>query len=82
MSNFNGLDGGDVLSLNADDHVHANMAFSETGLWAVTFEASGTHSVDGFVSGEATYFFKVVPEPATAWLTAAGCLLLLRRRAR
>lgn len=82
MSNFNGLDGSDVLSLNADDHVHTNLAFNETGLWAVTFEASGTHSVDGFVSGEGTYFFRVVPEPATAFLTAVGCLLALRRRTR
>ncbi len=79
-SSFDGLDATDALTLNADDHFHANLAFSEPGLWEITFEASGEHLEDGLVSGTGTYYFKVVPEPATAVMMLAVGLFAIRRR--
>lgn len=81
-SSTDGLDGNDALTLNADDHFHANIAFSEVGEWLITFEASGVHAVDGFVTGEGTYTFNVLPEPTTAGLFLVGGLLAIRRRVR
>lgn len=80
MSNSDGIGAGDFLPLTADGHLHANLAFSEPGLWAITFEASGVHSIEGLVVGEGTYHFNVLPEPASAsLLMAAGAVLFLRR---
>lgn len=80
MSNSDGVGAGDLLPLTADGHLHANIAFSEPGLWAITFEASGVHTIDGPVSGDGTYYFNVLPEPASAsLLIAAGAVLFLRR---
>ncbi|HWL94959.1 MAG TPA: choice-of-anchor M domain-containing protein [Phycisphaerae bacterium] len=81
-SSADGLDASDSLALNAEDHLHANLAFTEMGLWAITFEASGTHSVHGFVTGEGTYLLGVVPEPGTAAMLLLSGVLALRRRTR
>lgn len=80
MSSADGIDAGDVLTLSVDGHFHANLAFSEPGLWAITFEASGDHSFDGIVAKTGTYYFNVVPEPATAALMVVAAGALIRRR--
>ncbi len=82
MSTSDGIDTSDLLPLNADDHTHANLGFSEQGLWAVTFEASGTHATDGFVTGMETYYFNIVPEPAAAVMCLVGGIPLVIRRRR
>lgn len=79
-SSLDGLDATDTMTLIANDHFHANLAFSEPGLWAITFEASGEHLDDGFVSGAGTYYFQVMPEPATAGLLMLAGLPAMRRR--
>lgn len=55
----------DHLEMTAGAHDHFFMAFSESGLWAVTLKASGEHHEDGGVeSGEVTFFFEVAEETA------------------
>lgn len=60
-------------------HRHYNWGFTELGVYELEFQISGTHVLDGFQSGSATYTF-AVPEPSTAPLGALGALALLRRR--
>ncbi|MBX3395195.1 MAG: choice-of-anchor M domain-containing protein [Phycisphaerae bacterium] len=82
MSSADGIDLGDVLTLHAAGHIHVNFGFSEPGLWAITWEASGLHVSDGLVMGAATYYFNVIPEPSTAVLLMLSITAVFRRRVR
>ena len=67
------------FELAAGSHTHFNWGFTHEGVFDVEFGISGTHLVDGFQSGSATYTM-VIPEPSAALLGALGALGLLRRR--
>ena len=69
----------DSLTLAPGSHTHFNWGFTEKGIYELTFEISGTHLVDGLVSGSGTYTFQI-PEPSSALLAVIGGLALLRRR--
>jgi hypothetical protein len=57
-----GLTGDDRLFLPAGNHDHFFMAFSESGIWKITLQAQGEHSVDGTVVGEPVELtFEVAP---------------------
>ncbi len=63
-----GIDASDHLSVLAESHAHFDWSFSAAGRYVLTFEGSGTHVVDGFVtSGPVDYLvdvsFTAVPEP-------------------
>ena len=58
----NGVDATDRLAVAVGSHFHINWAFSEPGLYEVTFQASGTLIEGGSVQSEAaTFVFEVVP---------------------
>lgn len=60
-----GITEDDHLEMAAGTHDHFFMAFSESGLWAVTLKASGEHHDDGEVeSDEVTFYFEVAEETA------------------
>ncbi len=81
IQSFGGITSAVVISLSAGDHVHFNMAFTQPGIYNVTFEITGTHVTDLEQVGTGTYTFEVIPEPATTLLLAlSGGALLLRRR--
>jgi surface-anchored protein len=64
-------------------HAHFNWGFTEPGIYELTFQASGTHRIDGLVSGTETFTFEVVPEPGTFALLGVGAVAVafgLRRR--
>ncbi len=82
MSTADGVSAGDVLNLNAGDHAHYGWGFTATGLYELEFTAAGNHSIDGQVSGTATYKFLVAPEPASLALLGIGGISVLRRRKR
>lgn len=77
-----GIDGADSWLLNVGGHDHANFAFTEPGIYALTFTVDGVHVLDGAKTATATYYFSVapVPEPASALLTLPLLGLLARRR--
>ena len=81
MSTADGIDGSDALPLTADNHEHFNLAFTEAGIYEVTFTASGTHLTDGLVSSTETFTF-AIPEPSTGLLSGLAGLLALARRRR
>lgn len=89
FATFDGIDGNDVAGL-ADDlpgllvgqHMHANWAFTQPGLYELTFKASGTHAIDGYKEAVGTFRFAIaVPEPGSAALLAlaAPAALAFRR---
>jgi len=84
MSTVGGITTEDRLALLPGSHGHFNVGFSAPGEYLVTFEASGTHGIDGLrTSDPATYRFQVVPEPSTWALGLAGAgfgALALHRR--
>ncbi len=67
------------FTLAAGSHTHYNWGFTDQGVFDLEFGISGTHLVDGFQSGSATYMI-VIPEPSAALLGALGAVALLRRR--
>lgn len=67
------------FTLAAGSHTHYNWGFTELGDYALEFEISGTHQVDGVQSASATYFY-AVPEPSSALLLLGGMLAGFRRR--
>lgn len=81
MASANGISGADSYAQAAGTHEHLNIAFTQPGDYAVTFQITGTHTTDGAISSEGTYTFRVVPEPTSAALIGLGLgALLLRRR--
>lgn len=76
---LNPADGKMSFDIAAGTHTHYNRGFTELGEYALEFEISGTHLVDGPQSGSASYFY-AVPEPSSALLLVGGMLLGLRRR--
>lgn len=68
---------GDTFTLAPGIHNHFNIGFTEPGHWEVTYQVSGDHVDDGFVSDTGTFEFRVVPEPATISLMVSGCALLI-----
>ena len=83
MTTNDGITAGDAISVAANTHSHFNFAFTQLGTYNLTFEVSGTHSVDGPKTASATYTFEVVPEPGSLalFLLGSSALLLKRRRA-
>jgi len=67
------------FTLAAGSHTHYNWGFTDEGVFDLEFGISGTHFVDGFQSGSATYTLSI-PEPSAALLGALGAVSLLRRR--
>ncbi|MEM0966977.1 MAG: choice-of-anchor M domain-containing protein [Verrucomicrobiota bacterium] len=84
MATSDGIDSGDVLSIAADSHEHFNWGFSALGDYELTFQAEGTLSGGGTVTGSETFGFTVVPEPSSFGfiLAAAGLLCAFSRRRR
>lgn len=86
LNSANGIDASEKLVLQPGGHTHLNWGFTAPGDYSVTFEASGTHIVDGVTSsGDATYQFSVVPEPGPVALAmvgfAAAAIAFARKRA-
>ena len=81
VSTLAGLPGQFVLPVGS--HNHFNYGFSLPGLYAVSFEVSGTHLIDGPQTAQGTFYFRAVPEPGTLSLAAlAGVCVALRSRRR
>jgi surface-anchored protein len=61
MTTSNGIDGSDVLGLNTGGHFHFDMAFTQSGVYAITLEATGVLEADGSTvsSGDVTWYFAV-----------------------
>lgn len=68
--------------LSAGVHSHVNWAFTQPGLYDLTFKFSGEHIADGYKEAIGTVHFAVaVPEPSCLSLLAAAVVSLgLRRR--
>jgi len=84
MSTYSEPTDGNYLYTFVPGHGHFNWAFTEIGMYEVTFSVTAElANGDMVTSGPATYFFGVetVPEPATgSLLLLAGLGLLHRRR--
>lgn len=72
MSTADGIDPDvDFLTVSTGSHEHFNLGFSKTGVYDVTFLASGT--LDGReITGRGTFRFNVVPEPSAFALMGLG----------
>jgi surface-anchored protein len=70
MNTTDGITAADALSLSAGGHAHYNWGFSASGLWHVTFQASGRVSGESTntFSAETTFAFHVLPlRPFEQW---------------
>ena len=64
MATSNGIDASDVFEVAAGSHSHANFAFTQMGLYEVTFVAFGEDSSGNAInSGTVTYHFQVGNQP-------------------
>jgi surface-anchored protein len=69
-----------IVDLDVSGHCHYNFAFSQAGMYAITFEVSAIDTtLQTPVTDEATFIFHVVPEPATLSLLALGIRLLRKK---
>ncbi len=60
MATSDGIDGTDRVTLSAESHKHTNFAFSEKGIYEITFMASGITANGATTSSEpVTYYFRV-----------------------
>ena len=64
MATSNGIGASDVFEVAAGSHSHANFAFTQVGVYEVTFVASGLDSTGNATnSGMVTYHFQVGNQP-------------------
>lgn len=84
MDTANGVSSNDLLFVVDDAHQHFNYAFTATGVYDLTFQASGIIGGQRVFSEDVTYRFGVeaVPEPATMMALGAGLAALAARRRR
>jgi surface-anchored protein len=85
IKSYDGITGYDMGSLAAGGHEHYNFAFTQPGVYEVTFQIECTHAIDGALSAAATYTFGIgaIPEPSSyAAIVGVGMLglSLVRRR--
>ncbi len=61
MTSADGITLGDAIQLTAEGHFHANFAFSQMGVYQVSFVAEGVLNADGVRShsGIVSYYFQV-----------------------
>lgn len=70
MTSANGITAADAITLPASAHAHYNWGFSTSGLWHVTFQASGrvTGEATNIASTNITFAFHVLPlRPFEQW---------------
>jgi surface-anchored protein len=90
FTTFDGIDGNDAYrqygsadpGLSVGAHTHVNWAFTQPGLYDLTFRFSGQHATDGYKEAIGTFTFQVgaVPEPASLAMAIIGATAALRRR--
>jgi surface-anchored protein len=74
FSTANGIENSGVYFPILESHAHFTWGFTEPGTYELTFKASGTHRIDGFVTGMETISFEVIPEPGTLALLGFGAV--------
>jgi surface-anchored protein len=88
MDTEDGIDSSDSRTLGPNVHEHYNWAFTEPGLYKLTFQASGTPKATGetITSAPSDFYFGVgtqtIPEPASLTLLGLGAATLIGRRRR
>ncbi len=84
MATDGGISAADAVSQTPGSHEHYNWAFTELGLYDLTFDVTGTHATDGAQTATATYTFNAIPEPSSMALfgLGLGALMASRRRTK
>lgn len=82
LTTSNGIDGSDVLGLNTGGHFHFDMAFTQSGVYAITLDAVGILEADRSTvsSGDVTYYFAINAGTAPA-ITLPGATTYVEQAA-